>query len=348
MGEEAVGSIVVYGHGFPREIVWLAGYEAVDETRPDAPVALRDGSRISALLEPFLDPYVRSFLLLLEQGAFDRNPAVIFLRESPGALHAYQYALEFRRLGLLPEDGPALFIFNLLMSPDEEVSVFNAAELARLESFLREIQPRRAGSVRETLERVSLRASLLGQIAQAQSGGRLSGAAAFNTRNAAMHMPLARSIEVLNQLRGRDLRKPPAPDHRFALLGSPLAGGGLHRVVEEFGTLALDLQSGLPAPTPPKDLQQAVLQFSEASLSPRQARPNAFIEALEPLLAKHRIETVLWQVDPTDDLWGWLMPNMRDLCDRMQIGFIDLGFVPAWPDEVCLGKARRRLRGAMS
>jgi hypothetical protein len=347
IGEEAVGSVVVYGHGFPREVLWLAGYEAVDETRPSTPVTAQAGSRISIFLEPFLDPYVRSFLLRLERGDFDRNPAVVFLRESPGALHAYQYALEFRRLGLLPEDGPALLIFNLLLSSAEEALLFNAAELDRLEKFLIEVQSPRATSFEETLKRVSLRASILGQIAEAQSEGSISAAAAFSARNAAMPVPLARSIERLELLPDASLSGPRAHDRRLALLGSPLAGDGLHRLVEEYGILALDLQSGPAAPTAPQNLMQAVLRFTENSFSPRQARPDAYVESLGPLLAAHRIETVLWQVDPADDLWGWLMPNVRDLCERMDIGFIDLGFIPAWPDNACLDGARRQLRGDM-
>lgn len=347
IGEEAVGSVVVYGHGFPREVLWLAGYEVVDETRPPAPVPAQAGSRISIFLEPFLDPYVRSFLLRLERGDFDRNPAVVFLRESPGALHAYQYALEFRRLGLLPEDGPVLLIFNLLLSSTEEALLFNAAELDRLNKVLSEVQPTRATSFEENLQHVSLRASILGRIAQAQSEGSISAVAAFNARNAAMSVPLEQSIERLELLPDATLSGQRAPDLRFALLGSPLASDGLHRLVEEYGVLALDLQSGPAAPTVPQNLVQAVLDFTENSLSPRQARPDAYVESLNPLLAAHRIETVLWQVDPVDDLWGWLMPNVRDLCERMDIGFIDLGFIPAWPDNASLGAARRQLRGAM-
>jgi hypothetical protein len=103
---------------------------------------------------------------------------------------------------------------------------------------------------------------------------------------------------------------PARPGPRLALAGAPLGGDGLHRWLDAQGALALDLQG-----------------------------PDAPEGDVAELLAAHRIQTLVWQVDPHDDLHGWRAPGLRRACNGLGVRFVDLGFVPTWPTPADLPKA---------
>lgn len=271
--------VLIFGHGAPLAAPVLAGLPLEDVTRARHLPAPE--SRIAPLLEPFLDPFVQSFLFGLEAGAL-RGAAIVVWRQGPGALHAYRYAAELRRLGLLPP-GPPLILWN---RGDAE---FDAVQDDRLAQALAGV-PRGA---------TPDRAALLADLALCQSQGRVSGAEAFAAR--------------LALRRGRAVMPTPGPARpgpRLALAGAPLGGDGLHRWLDAQGALALDLQG---PDAPPGDLAD--------------------------LVAAHRIETLVWQVDPHDDLHGWRAPALRRVCATLGIRFVDLGFVPPWPTPADLPKA---------
>ncbi|MCB1390853.1 MAG: hypothetical protein KDK12_17190 [Rhodobacteraceae bacterium] len=272
--------VVIFGHGAPLDAPVLTGLSLRDVTR-----RFHDGdaeSRIAPLLEPFLDPFVRAFLLGLEARAFDAAAAIVVWRQGAGALHAYRYACELRRLGLLP-DGPELHLWNRAGPAGAAAAAFDAAEDARLALAL-------AGVPRGT---VPDRAPAVAALDAAQSTGAISGTVAFERRLRA-------------RLTGGMVETGPGPaatGPRLALAGAPLGGSGLHTWLETQGRLVLDLQG-----------------------------PDAPTGALGVLLDGRRVERLVWQVDPHDDLHGWHKPQVRAICAERGVLFSDLGFVPTWPD----------------
>jgi hypothetical protein len=205
-------------------------------------------------------------------------------RPGPGAIHAFRYASELRRLGLLPP-GPPLHLWNAAQGETAAARHFDRTESARLDAAL-------AG-----LPRVAPvdHAGPMATLEALQAAGRISGAEAQRRRLTA-------------RAEGRPVdptpASPPPPDGpRLALAGAPLGNDALHRRIETQGRLVLDMQG-----------------------------PGAPLGKIGDLLFTRGIERLFWQVDPHDDLHGWRMPGLRDLCARLGIGFVDLGFVPAWPE----------------
>lgn len=272
--------VLLFGHGVPLEAPLLAGLPMGDVTRQRH--AAPPGSRVAAMLEPFLDPFVRSFLLGLESGAFDQAAAIVVWRQGAGALHAYRYAAEFRRLGLLPP-APPLLLWNRAFGAGPAAEAFNRAEAARLAAAL-------AGVARGA---PIDRGAALAALEALQAEGRVGGAEAFARRLAAREGggPVSLAPEA------------PRAGPRLALAGAPLGGPGLHRWLDARGVLVLDLQG-----------------------------PDAPAGDIGTLLAERRVERLVWQVDPHDDLHGWRMPRLRETCRAAGVAFTDLGFVPSWPE----------------
>jgi hypothetical protein len=281
------GPILLFGHGAPWLHPWLAGLAVQDVTRLCH--AKPADSRIAALLEPFLDPFVRSFLFGLEQRAFDAAHAILVWRQGAGALHAFRYASEFRRLNLLPK-GPPLHLWNQVTADGPAAGSFRGIQAERLQNVL-------DGAQRVTGPDP---ASALDTLEGWQAHAAISGADAFRRRLAARRSGTSPDLSPAA----------PTTGTRLALAGAPLGGDGLHRWLDKQGALVLDLQS-----------------------------PDAPDADTGALLRERRVETMVWQVDPHDDLHGWRKPGLQRLCTALGIRFVDLGFIPAWPETKDLPEA---------
>ncbi|MCA2011243.1 hypothetical protein LCM17_07095 [Cereibacter sphaeroides] len=220
MGAQIVG---LFGHGVPLDHPLLAGLAVCDLTRVFSPEP--EASRIAPMLEPFLDPFVRSFLFALEAG-LPEVAAVVIWRQGPGALHAYRYAQELRRLGLLP-DGPPLLLCNTARGDSEAARAFGAAQVSRLKEALTAL-PR--GAVLD-------RAGPLAALEQMQAEGRISGAEAQRRR-----LDARTSGQAVNTA-PHGLTTGP----RLALAGAPLGNAVLQDWLDRQGALVLDL-TGPDAP----------------------------------------------------------------------------------------------------
>ncbi|MCB1395735.1 MAG: hypothetical protein KDJ98_07100 [Rhodobacteraceae bacterium] len=269
--------VLLFGHGAPLDAPELAGLALRDVTR-QRHLAPKD-SQIADMLEPFLDPFVRSFLFGLETGAFDAH-AIVVWRQGAGALHAFRYACELRRLGLLP-DGPPLHLWNRAGSTGAAAETFNTQQAEHL-----------ARAVDGAAKTPPIDPSALTILEGRQAAGAILGAEAFRRRLTARETGAAVDLSPA----------PPATGPRLALAGAPLGGDALHRWLDRQGVLVLDMQG---PDAPPGDIAT--------------------------LLTERRVETLVWQVDPHDDLHGWRMPRLRALCADLGIRFSDLGFVPTWP-----------------
>lgn len=224
--------VLLFGHGVPLQAGCLRGLRLRDITRERH--VEPDSSRIAPLLEPFLDPFVRSFLFGLERRAYDDAARIVIWRQGAGALHAFRYAEELRRLGLLPP-GPPILLWNRAASRGPGASRFDQRQDAALAQAL-------SGLARGTdPDRIRDRQGILADWARWQHEAWISGAAAFGARLA------ARRGEAPDLTPGA-----PRGGCRLALAGSPLGGDGLHRWLDRQGALVLDLQgpdepSGDPA-----------------------------------------------------------------------------------------------------
>jgi len=270
--------VLLFGHGVPLDAPELAGLALRDVTRQRH--AAPGGSRIAELLEPFLDPFVRSFLFGLETRAFDAAHIIVLWRQGAGALHAFRYACELRRLGLLP-DGPPLHLWNRAGSSGLAAEAFDAQQAGQLAQALdgAATAPPRDPAALTVLD-------------ARQAAGAIAGTEAFRRRLTARETGAAVDLSP----------SAPATGPRLALAGAPLGGDGLHRWLDRQGALVLDLQG-----------------------------PDAPQGDIGVLLTERRVDTLVWQVDPHDDLHGWRMPRVRALCGDLGIRFSDLGFVPTWP-----------------
>lgn len=317
-----------FGFGLPHGLFSALGL-AVEDTTLVEGVACE---AIAGFIEPFMDPFAASVLHRLAGGSLNHYSALIFLRESPGAIPAFHYACEFERRGLLPADSPQLILFNLIPAASDAARQFNDREIARLIGELDRIGWR-PGS-RDILAAGEVHARLL----SAQSDGRVRAADTFELRAAIIGGRQAPADE-LKASQARSGR-------RTALLGAPLGNSLLHAILEEHSLLALDQQGlDLAWAVQGHDRQSALAAYTTNPFAARQPA-DLYMDAVEQLLAEHRIERVVWQVDRHDDLWGWLMPDIRALTNKLGVGFVDLGFLPRWPRMNDLEPVARQL-GAM-
>ncbi|WP_238367435.1 hypothetical protein [Mesobacterium pallidum] len=299
--------IAIFGHGAPIGVLGAIGVTAHDVTLCEAPA----GTAADRYIEPFMDPFATSVLRGMAAGALDEFAAILFLRESPGAMHACLYAHELARRGVMPNAAPNAIMLNILPADDPAAGRFNRAELDRLTRTLTGLGWQ-AGAARPLSPQ-------LDDLLARQSAGQITGAAAFDAR-----ARLAAGGVV-------DVADAPTAGPRLAILGAPLGNAALHAALDRIGTLALDQQA--------LDQAHAARGVTlDAALSAQAANPFAarqpkavFVPALAEALKTHQIDRVIWQRDPNDDLWGWLAPQVRDLCAARGIGWTDLGALPRWP-----------------
>jgi hypothetical protein len=296
--------IAIFGASAPLGILadrglWVsdASYDAAAPLTP-----------VDRFVEPFMDPFARSVLRALAAGDLDPFGAVIFLRESPGAVHAYQYARELTRRGVIGAGAPLMILLNLIPSDSPAARAFNLSELDRVETALRDIgwSPNAPRAPEAALHRLMAM----------QAQGLLSGAEGFARR--------------LSLTRDGVCDLSPAPvdaGPRLALLGAPMGGNGLHAALDRIGTLVFDQQAADQAQAAATTLEN----YAANPWAPRQPLP-LYIAALRTALTDHQVERVFWQVDQNDDLWGWLLPQVRELCADLGVCFTDLGFLPRWPN----------------
>lgn len=305
----------VFGFGVPFGMFHALGVAPRDLTLLNAP----EGSPVDCFIEAFMDPFATAVLRSLSTGTLDDLDLLVFLRESPGAVHAFHYACEFRSRGFLPTSAPDLHLLNIIPSNEPAVARFNQAEAARLVDKLITT----SGSVEVSGDGWADRFEAVYRL---QSEGRIAGETAFQER-----------LEI-SRGGGNEVQAcPPAKGPRLALLGAPLGNAALHKRLDQMGALVFDQQAAdqrLAARGVGLDL--ALAAQATNPFGARQPRP-LYLRALEETLTAHSVDVVFWQVDTHDDLWGWLTPQLRKLCRDHGMGFTDLGFLPRWPTNSDLG-----------
>lgn len=299
-------NIGVFGACAPLGVLAARGIVAHDvslrRAAPHAPV--------DRFVEPFMDPFAWSILRGLGAGALDDFGAIIFLRESPGALHAFHYAKELARRGVIGPNAPEPVLLNLIPSGTERARRFNLSELDRVEAVLR--------SLGWAPTDVSSPEALLRDVLARQGAGQMGGAEAFECR-----LALTGGNAVPPAL---PTPRAPKLGARLALLGAPMGGAGLHQKLDQIGALIFDQQAAGQREAARDTLEG----YAANPWAARQPKP-LYLDALRAALTSRRIEHVFWQVDPHDDLWGWLWPQVQGICTALGCKVTNLGFLPRWP-----------------
>jgi len=311
----------IFGHGAPLGVMAALGIAAEDISLAAAdPCAEAD-----QFLEEFIDPFVRSVLRRLVAGQLDIYDQIIFFRDSPGAVHAFHYACEYERRGLLSCDAPTLFLSNLLSAGGQPELAFNQSECDRLAHWIGRAPPL-AGP-----------GQILGRINSWQNQGRINGKTAWHIRRALLENP-ARWQGLFPEPQA-DTGTSRQAGKRLALLGEPLGNDSLHELLDQHGCLVFDQQAeNISYAAGGDDLNQALSAYASNPYAPRLTEPIQTGQLADDL-ARCQADFIVWQTDARDDLWGWLAPQIRHISDNRGIGFIDLGFMPRWPAQEDLDRA---------
>ncbi|MGR3320361.1 MAG: hypothetical protein ACU0DK_00335 [Pseudooceanicola sp.] len=119
----------------------------------------------------------------------------------------------------------------------------------------------------------------------------------------------------------------------IALLGAPMGNRRLHALIARHGRLVFDQQAANDrAAAGGTDVRSALAAQAANPFAPRHPR-DLYLPAVAGMLDSTGPDRLLWQVDPNDDLWGWLAPEVAALCAGRGVAFTDLGFLPRWPEE---------------
>lgn len=346
----SIAEIGVFGNGLPEALITAAG-AAVQHVHiaPDTNHAARV-STIAPVLEPFLDAHVRHFLHRLFDGQFNHLRAIIFCRDDAAALFAYQYALEIRRMGLHPADGPDLLIWNLVHKSTASAATFNRVQLDRLWQWLsgNGFQMPDAASIKAAFEAEALRAQALSRMQNLCMTAQLDGTSALRWRNAGRILPAVEHAALLDDAIQYVERTQSRHGLRIGLVGSMLPCPRTYAMIEQFGTILCDLQPlGTIWPLPFSDAPDPYAMLANAAADPfcpRTDPPARFVDAMVKRLVDARCDIVVAQVSQNDDSFGWDMPALRARLKAEGIDLIDLGFRDDYPNAAWLADASQRMK----
>ena len=329
------GPVGLFGEGVPRALVSALGGMPLDVKAPPLSDNV-DGPRsaiVDTVAEPFLDPFATRFLHRFAAGAFDDFATLIFARDDVAALAAYQYALELRRLGHLPDRGPRLYLWNLLHTDSVPAAAFNRTELERLTRHLSQTLGTAldAGRLSDAVAAETRRVDAL-------RGLPVGGPDAFVARNAGRWIAPDAHVALLS-----DLAQQPGP--KIALVGTACDIPVLHDLCAGQGQVIADLQDyGRVAVQP--DSGDRLGDIALDPLSPRAAPPGRYTQALHAGI--QGADLVIASVDANDDSFGWELPGLRAAAKAQGARFLDLGFRPFRPDAAWQDRARARITEALS
>lgn len=339
--------IGIFGNGVPETLIAAAGALPVHLSmgRPD------EGSGIDAVIEPFVDEEVRIFLNRLMNGAFADCRGIVFARDDAPALIAYQYATEWVRQGRAGEGVPPLFLWNLVHTATPAVERFNAIQAEKLFDFLEAAGLSRPTpqAIAEAAQAECARRDALTRL-HAKTGTALSGLTALRWRNAGRFMPAMEHAQLLDAALSRTDGTSPG-GLRLGVVGSPLACTATYAMLEKFGPIVCDLQpwgSVWPGPGNAESTMAGILRATAADPScPRITPSTAHRAAMVAALAEAGCELVVCQLAQTDDTFGWEIPALAADLAAKGIGFVNLGFRDAEPDETWRGRAERLIATAL-
>ena len=334
--------IGIFGNGSPETLITACGATTIH---------VNFGAQLTgpmdAVIEPFVDAEVRSFLNRFASGAFDFMSGIVFARDDAAALTAYQYATERARQGRAPKTVPPLFLFNLVHRETPAAAAFNRIQRDKLLAFLagRGLTP----PTQQTLVGVAGLAARRRNLLETLDGVAPAHLAS-RWRNAGRFLPLARHVELIEQ--ALTSVTPKAADRpRLALVGSPIAAPGFFELLDSVGDLVCDLQSFgrlWPGPWEVENQPDTILKLlADDAFCPRIVPAEQHRKALVETIVAGGCDLVICQLAQTDDTFGWEMPGLAAALKARGIGFVNLGFRDPTPDAHWLATAGRSLAAAL-
>jgi len=324
-----VDMVGIFGEGFPEPLLRAAGLQPVCmHLTPETDDACA-GQGVSECIEPFVDHTVRRFLHRFATGWYQGLHAIIFCRDDTAALVAYQYALEFRRLGLAPT-GPRLILWNLVHAP--HAHDFNMRQLAKLWQSLNTSAPTEsalASTWQDECTRADALAALDADIGQ--NGAGISASTALIWRIAGRGGMDGRQHAELIFAARPSAPRPARAALRFGLIGSGVTEIALYRTIEAHGAIVCDMQpmtAAWPVPLPQQPTADAFLRA--AASDPACARvvpPDIHTDTVLRRLTDAQCDAVICQLHPDDDVFGWDVPQISAHLHKRAIPFINLGFI---------------------
>ncbi len=340
-----------FGNGVPEVLLAAAGCRVVDvKAVPDS--ELNDWHQdIARFIEPFLDDYTRLFLHRLACGRLDHLTAIVFSRQDAAALVAYQYALEYQRLGHGETSFPALVLWNAEQGTTPAVLNFNQRQASQLMTRLATLGADIPSSedITTSIEQYRARHQALEELAGAQRDGkpRITGLEAFRWRNAGRYLDATRFSSLLRTALSDLSDRPARSGKRLGLVGTTTDSEDLYRMLDSFGSLVADLQPfGQAWPGPMNesgDLEGFLKVMATDPFCPRGRSSIAMVEALADACALAQCDAVITQMDQNDDTFGWDLPSLEQALSDRGIPLIQLGFRDFRPDEHWLAKSREHL-----
>lgn len=339
----ALPRVGVFGNGVPETLIAAAGALPVHLSMGEA----GEKSAIDAVIEPFVDDEVRTFLNRLMSGAFADCLGIVFARDDAPALIAYQYATEWVRQGKAGAGVPPLFLWNLVHTDSPAVRTFNAIQAEKLFDFLAGI-----GLTRPTPQTIAIAAEVETgrRAALDRLSASLSGTTGLRWRNAGRFVSAAEHAQLIDAaLAQSDLKI--AEGIRLGIVGSPLACTATYEMLETFGPVVCDLQpwgSDWPGPGNIEPLLENILRATAADASCPRINPTAAHRArLVAALTEARCNLVICQLAQTDDTFGWEIPALAAELDTKGIGFLNLGFRDPLPDDAWRTRAKELIATAL-
>lgn len=325
----------IFGEGFPEPLLRAAGLGPICVHLNPATDDVDAGQGVSECIEPFVDHAVRRFLHRFAAGRYQGLKAIIFCRDDTAALVAYQYALEFRRLGLAPAE-PQLILWNLVHAA--HAHDFNRQQLDKLWQAL-DIPAPSESALAETWADECARMDALAALDADMGQGAVGASTAFMWRIAGRGMDGRQHADLLNCARPMAPR-PASGGVRLGVIGSAIEDVAFYRTIEAHGTIVCDLQpmiAAWPVPLPPQPTADAFLRAAASDVAcPRIVPPNAHADAVLRRLADAQCDAVICQLHAHDDVIGWDVPKIADHLRDLDIAFINLGFVDPLPDTPAL------------
>lgn len=333
----------VFGNGAPETLIAASGatpvhvnFGRLDQAAPGA---------MDAVIEPFVDPEVRIFLNRFADGAFDGFAGIVFVRDDAPALTAYQYALEWVRQGSVRGATPPLFLLNTIHAATAPVRTFNRMQIEKLMDFLAGIGLPRIGD--GELAQQARHASRRHKALAATSG---SAEDAMMFRIAGRFLPMQRHAQLLEEAMDQTGPTDAGSGVRLGIVGSPLFSERAYTTFGKYGPIVCDLQPFgqiWPGDWEEAETVETMLELLAGdAFCHRISPPNRYRERVVEALVAARCELVLCQLAQTDDTFGWDIPELSRQLDDRGIGFVNLGFRDAHPDDAWLARAGKLIARA--
>ena len=312
----------LFGDGCPEAFVLACGGGPLDvKAPPEGAEEIRPPDRVARILEDFVDPYAARFLARYATGWYDGFAAILFVRDDPAGLVAYQYALELRRQGRVASSGPDLLLWNLVRSGADSAHLFNlamakdvAARLGAVTGGAFSDEAFGVASAEEGRRMDALRRA-------ARHG--VAGAAMHRWRNAGRWLPAPVHADLLDAAKAG-----PGAGPAIGLIGCALADDGLHAALDRIGRVTVDLQPyGEIWPGPHADgaasLDACLAAVARDPVHLRAMPPQGYRAALVERLSG--CDVVLAQSDRSDDAFGWEVPSLAAALRDRGVPLVDAG-----------------------